>query len=73
MYVEIEQGGDYNQFMGTLKLTKIPDDLKRRFKEICKERGKTMSEAVLEFIKETVGRDIMRSAVDKCRTRRYRK
>ena len=59
--------------MSTLRITKIPDDLKRRFKEICKERGKTVSEAVLEFIKETVGEKIMRDAVDKYKRRRYRR
>ncbi len=59
--------------MSTLRVTKIPDELKRRFKEICKEHGKTMSEAVLEFIKETVGEKIMRDAAEKFRRRHYRR
>ena len=59
--------------MATLRVTQLPDELKQRFKDICKERGKTMSEIILEFVKETVGDDIMRAAVDKCRTRRYKK
>ena len=59
--------------VSTLRVTKIPDELKRRFKEICKEHGKTMSEAVLEFIKETVGEKIMSDAVDKYRRRHHRR
>ena len=59
--------------MSTIRVSKIPDDLKRRFKEICKEHGKTMSEVVLEFIKETVGEKIMRDAADKFRRRYYRR
>ncbi len=54
-------------------MSNIPNDLKRRFKEICKEHGKTMSESVLEFIKETVGEEIMRDAADKFRRGHYRR
>lgn len=54
-------------------MSKVPDELKQRFKEICREHGKTMSEAVLEFIKETVGEKILRDATDKFRRRYYRR
>jgi predicted DNA-binding protein len=59
--------------VSTLRVSKIPDELKRRFKEICKEHGKTMSEVVLEFIKETVGEKILRDAANKFRSRHYRR
>jgi predicted DNA-binding protein len=59
--------------VSTLRVSKIPEELKRRFKEICKDQGKTMSEAVLEFIKEMVGEKILRDATDKFKRRHYRR
>ena len=40
--------------MGTFLIRDIPDELKRKFKALCAERGITMKEAFLKNMKEEV-------------------
>jgi antitoxin component of RelBE/YafQ-DinJ toxin-antitoxin module len=59
--------------MATLRIVNIPDEVKERFRLICKRQGTTMSNAVLDFMKESVGEEIMQEAVARFRRRHYRK
>lgn len=59
--------------MTTLRVANVPDDLKERFRTICKRRGMTMSHALLEFVKEAVGEEILQEAADRFRRRRFRR
>ena len=60
--------------MASLHIRGIPEDLKKRFQAICKERGRTMSQALIDSIKQTVGEEIARIAAAKfTRRRRFRK
>ncbi len=40
--------------MGTFLIRDIPDELKRKFKALCAERGITMKEAFLKYMTEEV-------------------
>ena len=59
--------------MATLRVVNVPDDLKERFKAICKRGGTSMSAAVLDFIKQSVGEEIMHEAVSRFHDRRRRR
>jgi hypothetical protein len=58
--------------MATLRVVNIPEDLKNRFRAICKSRRITMSNAVLELIKGCVGEEIAQEAVGRFRKRHFR-
>jgi antitoxin component of RelBE/YafQ-DinJ toxin-antitoxin module len=60
--------------MASLHIGKVPEHIKKRFQAVCKEPGQTMSQAVLDFMKQTVGQDIVRIASAKLARRgRFRK
>lgn len=59
--------------MATLQVVGVPGDVKDRFKAICRDRGVTMSAAVLDFMKQSVGEEIMDEAIARFRRRRFRK
>jgi hypothetical protein len=59
--------------MATLRVVDVPQGLKERFRAICKSRGMSMSNAVLGFIKESVGEEIAQEAAGRFRNRHFRR
>jgi plasmid stability protein len=42
--------------MAVLNLKGIPDDLRNRFKAVCAQRGKSMTEEIIRLMREEVAR-----------------
>ena len=41
-------------YMGELRIRNVPDELHRKFKALCAEKGIVMNDYLLEFIKKEV-------------------
>ena len=56
--------------MATVILQNIPDELKNSFKATCAQKGTTMKAEFIRFMKESVGQEVIKKALEKKKRRK---
>jgi len=56
--------------MATVILQNISDELKNSFKATCAQKGTTMKAEFIRFMKESVGQEVLKKALEKKKRRK---